>query len=334
MQGLERQVDTLSPLVRVPFYDDTITRIKADALLYDEDSFSWFQAEDILSVNQDAARAFYKSVANLLVVEKEADYDMSQVEKETVLIDDPFRVVTALWEEAPGLKDDSDPRAWSNWRQRVARFLYWAVDGGLHPGEMTLDMLIKCERRQSCSLRARDILQRLFDFFIHMNSDTTPYELDGAALGDRVTDVDFMASFRCNKRPLLVLLERGFIQRTLEDEMPPKYITFLSEMLNRPFEDTGTELLVALCNQVALISQVEFQREKLMSSHVLLPLIELLRSDHDVLLLAVAKALINLSSGNAAAKESIVNEGGVRSLLPHLLTKTEVPDQGQGQGQG
>ena len=148
-------------------------------------------------------------------------------------------------------------------------------------------------------------------------------------------------------------------------------------MLNRPFEDTGTELLVALCNQVALISQaadtihvyvfvykhvaqqhavhamhtssqsdlhmhahrpphrlpstprtarqVEFQREKLMSSHVLLPLIELLRSDHDVLLLAVAKALINLSSGNAAAKESIVNEGGVRSLLPHLLTKTEVP---------
>ena len=71
--------------------------------------------------------------------------------------------------------------------------------------------------------------------------------------------------------------------------------------------------------------QVEFQREKLMASHVLLPLIELLRSDHDVLLLAVAKALINLSSGNAAAKESIVNEGGVRSLLPHLLTKTEVP---------
>ena len=29
MQGLERMVDTLSPLVRVPFYDDTITRIKA-----------------------------------------------------------------------------------------------------------------------------------------------------------------------------------------------------------------------------------------------------------------------------------------------------------------
>ena len=289
------QADTLSPLVRVPFYDDTITRIKADALLYDEDSFSWFQVGTARSDSSPSrltpriipspphaptpfpppippthyssttrhpppathlssptrhpppllppcgcrrrtsspstrmrcafslgftggmrrvtgemrrvaasatcgcslchprlqARAFYKSVANLLVVEKEADYDMSQVEKETVLIDDPFRVVTALWEEArhlppppatshrpaplprrpappratprhlppppstslhhppppstslhlppqaPGLKEDSDARAWANWRQRVARFLYWAIDGGLHPGEMT-----------------------------------------------------------------------------------------------------------------------------------------------------------------------------------------------------
>ena len=70
MSGLERQADTLSPLVRVPFYDDTITRVKADALLYDEDSFSWFHAEGIISVNVDAARAFYKSVANLLNQEK------------------------------------------------------------------------------------------------------------------------------------------------------------------------------------------------------------------------------------------------------------------------
>ena len=73
----------------------------------------------------------------------------------------------------------------------------------------------------------------------------------------------FRSGSSCSRRlrgaPLLVLLERGFIQRTLEDEMPPKYITFLSEMLNRPFEDTGTELLVALCNQVALISQVSPQ---------------------------------------------------------------------------
>ena len=52
MQGLERQTDTLSPLVRVPFYDDTITRVKADALLYDEDSFSWFHSEGIMSVSE------------------------------------------------------------------------------------------------------------------------------------------------------------------------------------------------------------------------------------------------------------------------------------------
>lgn len=31
--ALERQADTISPVVRVPFYDDTIARVKADALL-------------------------------------------------------------------------------------------------------------------------------------------------------------------------------------------------------------------------------------------------------------------------------------------------------------
>ena len=62
-----------------------------------------------------------------------------------------------------------------NWRRRVARYLYWAIDGGLHPGEMDLSMLVKCHRQQSCSMRSRDILERLFDFFVHMSSDEMPY---------------------------------------------------------------------------------------------------------------------------------------------------------------
>ena len=321
MSGLERHADTLSPLVRVPFYDDTITRVKADALLYDEDSFSWFHAEGIISVNVDAARAFYKSIANLLVSEGAADFDMDLVEADTVLIEDPFRVINTLWEDAPGLKDTSLPEAWRNWRRRVARYLYWSVDGGLHPGEMDLSMLIRCERMQSTSMRSKDILQRLFDFFVHMSTDAQPYEMDVATLSDKVNDADFMQSFTMNKRPLLALLERGFLQRTLEDEQPPKFISFLSQMLLRPFEETGTELLVALCNQIALISQIEMNREKLIGEKVLLPLIELLRSDDDVLLLSVAKALVNLSSGNGIAKDSIVNEGGVRAIIPHLLNK-------------
>jgi len=82
-------------------------------------------------------------------------------------------------------------------------------------------------------------------------------------------------------------------------------------------------LLVALCNQIALMSQIEMNREKLIKEQVLLPLIELLRSDDDVLLLSVAKALVNLSSGNYFAKDSIVNEGGVRAMIPHLLNKPE-----------
>ena len=71
------------------------------------------------------------------------------------------------------------------------------------------------------------------------------------------------------------------------------------------------------------MSQIEMNRERLIKEQVLLPLIELLRSDDDVLLLSVAKALVNLSSGNSIAKDSIVNEGGVRAMIPHLLNKPQ-----------
>ena len=39
-------------------------------------------------------------------------------------------------------------------------------------------------------------------------------------------------------------------------------------MLLRPFEETGTELLVALCNQIALMSQLEMNRETLIKEQV------------------------------------------------------------------
>jgi hypothetical protein len=72
-----------------------------------------------------------------------------------------------------------------------------------------------------------------------------------------------------------------------------------------------------------MMSQIEFDKVQLIKEHVMLPLIELLRSDDDHLLLAVVKALVNLSSGNAEAKDMVVNEGGVRSIVPHLLNKPQ-----------
>lgn len=169
----------------------------------------------------------------------------------------------------------------------------------------------------------KDILQRLFDFFIHLASSELEYSLDAIPIGDKITDPEFIRSFTLNQRPLVTLLERGYMQRHLENEVPPKYILFLAQMLQRPMGEMKPEVMSAVCNQVALQAAVEQQREMLISEGALLPLIEALRSNHDVILLGVVKALINLSSGNLAAKDSIVNEGGIRSLIPHLLNKSD-----------
>ena len=111
-----------------------------------------------LACQVDAARAFYKSLANLLNKEEAASFHMDEVEPDTVTIDDPFRIIITLWEDAPGLNDHSDPLAWRNWRRRVARYLYWAIDGGLHPGEMDMGMLIKCQKMQ---VRSPDVSPHL-----------------------------------------------------------------------------------------------------------------------------------------------------------------------------
>ena len=323
MQGLEKVVDTLSPRVRVPYYDDIVTRLKADALLYDEDSFSWFHSMGITSSNVDAACAFYKSVANLLNNEGIVEYDMAHVEPETVLIQDPFRVIIALWEDAPGLSPKSSPLAWRNWRRRVARYLFWAIDGGFCPGEMSFELLVRCERRDTCSVSTRDIMQRLFDFFVHVSTESETYQLDVVSLADRVADEDFMRIATMNRRPLVVLIESGYMRRLLESESPPKYVPFLAEMLKRPFPNSGPELLTAVCHQVAMYSTASDFRDAMLEAGVLLPLIEALRSENDVLLLAVVKALINLSSKKAEAKDMIVSNGGARAIIPHLLTKGE-----------
>ena len=159
-------------------------------------------------------------------------------------------------------------------------------------------MLVRCQRMHTCTMRSRDTLERLFDFFVHMATDEHPYELDSATLADKVNDPQFMQSFTMNKRPLLVLLERGFLQRTLEEaggESQAKYVEFLAQML-QALRGGGTELLVAICSQIALMSQIDMNRQKLIGT-TSIQLIELLEHD-DVLLLAVAKALVNLSSGN------------------------------------
>ena len=67
-------------------------------------------------------------------------------------------------------------------------------------------MLIKCERSQSTSMRSRDVLQRLFDFFVHMASETMPYALaSGRAPGSAgwLTGGLLVLSWGCTRRAKL-----------------------------------------------------------------------------------------------------------------------------------
>ena len=48
--------------------------------------------------------------------------------------------------------DGTEPTVQCSVVPQVARYLFWSVDGGLHPGEMDLTMLIQCASRRTVPL--------------------------------------------------------------------------------------------------------------------------------------------------------------------------------------
>lgn len=319
MVPMQDMVDSICPEVRVLFYDDTITKIKADGLLYTEEEYSWFMSQNIISDSIDCARAFHKSLVNILVEEGMTGFHLEEIEPSTRIVD-PYTIINTLHAEAPGLKMGiSDNKAWANWRRRCSRFFSWVADGGLHPGEFDIPTLVTMHRKQGCSMANRDTLERLFDYFLHLCAKGQAFEAE-VGMGDKVNDDKLMANCTLNESVCVTLLKSGYLQRMLDEEVPPKFTMLLIKLLKRPH--TRQELLVEVCNQIALVSIKEHKRAEIVQARAVVPLIELLRSDDEVLLLSVAKALVNLSAQNERAKESIVNEGGIRALIQHLGNKT------------
>ena len=139
-------------------------------------------------------------------------------------------------------------------------------------------------------------------------------------LADKVGDADFMSSFDMNKRPMLVLLERGYIQRSLEEEVPPKYAPSsrrCSRARSRRWAPSSRASQPDRADVAGRLPAREVDGGARAA-----PLIEP-PPDHDVLLLSGGEGADQPLSGNLVAKDSIVNEGGVRSIIPHLLNKPQ-----------
>ncbi len=251
------------------FYDDQLVRVKMDALLLDEGALTYFHAYGLSSVHHNAALAFYKSVGALLedieVRPKIAceETPTLAVQEESFpniqFIADPWEVVMALWADAPGLSPASHERLWAEWRRRVARYLCWVSDACVFlPGDVTLERMAE-RALHSNDAFARDALSRLLDLFVHMASAECPWGAElskSLSLADRLSDADLLASSVFNRRPLLRLIEIGYIKRIFchsGTSGHDGFVGFLANALHLPFEALGSELLLCLVKEARAI---------------------------------------------------------------------------------
>lgn len=252
--------------------------------------------------------------------------------KHTVLVPDMKDVSDALngpiedMKKSPsrylGLDESAPPSRWENWYRRVARYVAYLLDGGVH-FELTLHKVAKVAMNYQTQKLISDQLNAMLEYCLYFRLGEQ-YEPDTIlakveALHARVKETGDVR-FTMNDRVCVRLLEAGW----LEYQLGGLYVEFLSMVLMRE-GGRATALSEAVCAQAAILASESLQFRELTDKHFLSRMFSLLRSSDVTLVEMVAKALVNLSTQNAVIKSSIIEAGLMQQLRQFLLAVTPEP---------
>ena len=124
-----------------------------------------------------------------------------------------------------------------------------------------------------------------------------------------------MRDFTCNERVLASMLQTGYIDKIVTDHAGKKaFVDFLNVILKR---SNSTNLTIEAARAVAVLSADLSGRTQLVKGHITEALIPYLQLDHEEIILAVGRALVNLTGDNAKAKVEIIVGNGVRMVVQH-----------------
>eukprot|EP00300_Choanocystis_sp_HF-7_P011518 c17496_g1_i2.p1 GENE.c17496_g1_i2~~c17496_g1_i2.p1 ORF type:complete len:842 (+),score=170.50 c17496_g1_i2:216-2528(+) len=321
LEWTQRIVDSLSPLRPVRFYDDTLAQVKSQGLLFDEESYNWFAGMGFYPSVADGARAFFKSICNILFSENRLDmYDPEHIETNEQLIDDPMDIILDMEGEPPGLNHESPISHQETWKAKVSRYFAYVLDGGLHPDTFDIAMLAKMVIEGNISSKTDETITKLLDYALYMRTRGEPFHR-GQTIVEKLNDENMMKDFVVNERVLGILLSTNYMDKTITDLIGKKvYVTFLLTLLKR---NNTVNLTIDTVRAVAILSGDVSGRSQLVKAHVIQLLIPYLQVNHEEIILSVGRALVNLSGDNLKAKAEIVLQNGIRYVVQnnHLSDK-------------
>ncbi|CEM06759.1 unnamed protein product [Vitrella brassicaformis CCMP3155] len=307
------------------WYRDMV-EAKLNALLFNEEGFQWLSTRLKLQPSvADKARVFLKSILkimeneNVLTTPELLTVDLDGVP----VVSDPLVVKDDIVRSGEELGLDphdetEDMEIYRNeWVMRVARYLAYAVDGGLLGGKFSLADV--CDSVGAVGTEADKKLRQVLDFLLHLRPRDMLKPFYSTSLVKAVKEATFGTDYCFNDSVLTVMLESQYVQKLFhKSSADGGYANLLAVLLNSP---CSSSLKAAICRQVLHQSQQNVSQEYL--SVITPALVGLMRTATPLLATYATAALTNLSAANDAIKNVLISSGAAQSCVENLRSKED-----------
>eukprot|EP00929_Paragymnodinium_shiwhaense_P101880 TRINITY_DN65076_c0_g1_i1.p1 TRINITY_DN65076_c0_g1~~TRINITY_DN65076_c0_g1_i1.p1 ORF type:complete len:938 (-),score=240.00 TRINITY_DN65076_c0_g1_i1:79-2892(-) len=350
-------VDSFCTVVLHPTLYPELIQAKLDALLFDEDSYSWLWSRMRMRPRGECllefqAFTFMKALVNILRTENVLEYpgllddmqsDVAEARRanETAVGASPLAAedefITPLevvdrYLRFPACSDlrsvaasDEELATLHDWQARVARYLAFAVDGGLLGARFSLADIVTVVLTDAVLKEPMDELQHIIAYLLHVrpkdltkpfdSSKDIDYHLGCLLIGDDV--------YTFNDRVMQGLLELGYLRKMLPvpDGSPGAMSRDFAMLLSRLLTSnvSSVDLKAAICRLIVKEKDTE------QGSSLCAGLIEVLKSPQTGIFLATyaCAALVNLSQAQEVVKNRIMHLGVAPICVRHLQSKDD-----------
>mmetsp|Transcript_41194 Transcript_41194/g.93127 ORF Transcript_41194/g.93127 Transcript_41194/m.93127 type:complete len:845 (-) Transcript_41194:32-2566(-) len=299
-----------------------MVQAKLDALLFDEEGYRWLSDKfGMMPTHFEKAKVFVKAILKMLESENALKHpellqELAQVSEES----DALEAARRLIDDEKAKRCMQGPRMQalhSAWTFRVARYLFYLVDGGFD-SRLTANDLVDNVGIVAPELDKK--LREILDFLLHIRSK----DLNKRFTKEGEPPRSFMAHARdplfstCvfNERVMQILIETGYLQAQFSRGQEHQYTDLLGVMLR---SQRGISLKASICRQILAATGKHAEEGAL---HTLaLPLCEVVQTGSRFLGTYATAALVNLTALRASGdgvKNRLVSLGVLPVCVAHL----------------
>jgi hypothetical protein len=342
LKDAECIIDTMSPRNRSFEPDRLVVQTKANALLFNDDAYAWYQSRlCIFPTAIKRAKQFCKSILRLLdrVNLGDGSTDTDQVFPEVsvdIKQDDPFEFASRLEKESNGLSDNAPAALHLGWKARVWQYIAYCVDGGLCPHLLRIDSLVYDHQMMTSGTRESERVAHVLETMLYLRPTGQPYR--HIPLVMKLQDSKTMSNFSFNERVMVRLLETDYLKRLVGGRSDvseyPRFLVRLIKHCSSADSSENHKLKYAVCKQLVTMSVTDlnvrlsearvFVAADDVSMNMVVPvLINLLYAKDDNIKVLAVVSLVNYTNNHPAMKNAVMAGGGVRKVVTFLGSANE-----------